>query len=174
MTLSIAIMHAPWRSERVANVRVLLEQLPGALVVEDTAREGCWPTARRAWGVATTGHHLVVQDDAVLCNGFVRLVQQAIVERPVAAISFYASPWPGVGGVALCLPARWARNWLKWAEIAEYQHHDDELLARWLRHVGAEIQIAPLVDHAPFPSVVGNRPQRSPHFRPRPSALTWM
>src|SRR5690349_1858425 len=96
MLSSVAIQHAPWATDRREWVRAIIEQLRDeapelpVVIVADEAREGCWPTFRRALEVGQTGtHHLLLQDDLELCRDFVATVNAAIEARPHAILNLY-------------------------------------------------------------------------------------
>jgi hypothetical protein len=93
---SVAIQHAPWAEDRRAWVRAMVEQLRdeapelSIVIVADEARQGCWPTFRRALECGRAGtHHLLLQDDLELCRDFVATVNAAIEARPHDILNLY-------------------------------------------------------------------------------------
>ena len=96
--LSIAIQHTPAYSDRREWVRAMVSQLSKEnpdiplTIIEDTEREGCWPTYRRALLAAgSASHHLVLQDDIGLCRDFIASVANVIRARPGNLISLYTN-----------------------------------------------------------------------------------
>ncbi len=201
VTLSTAIMHAPWARDRADTVRTLTHELRGAhrvTVVQDTKREGIWPTARRAWMAASGTHHLVLQDDAELCSGFVKQAMAAIESNPDAAISFFnfagkaatkardmGVPWLDLAGhataLAVAMPSSWVHPWMVWCRdhIAPDFRHDDTRLQVWLAVTDRPMwfTIPCLVDHlGDKTSIAGNRPplpRVAPWFLREPGQIDW-
>ena len=96
--LSIAIQHTPAYPDRREWVRAMVSQLSKEnpdiplTIIEDTEREGCWPTYRRALLAAgAASHHLVLQDDIGLCRDFIASVANVIRARPGNLISLYTN-----------------------------------------------------------------------------------
>lgn len=171
MTLSVAILHAPWSPERAANVRDLLEQLPAALVVADEHREGdlkvanrrgCWPMAWWAWCAVDPDatHHLVLEDDAQLCDGFLGLVEQAIAREPDACLSLFRGERDC--SVATVLPVPIIAEWMTWVRESprgvKLLPHHDYLIAAGMRELGVPRLYAQpsLVEHRAFGSLLGH------------------
>jgi hypothetical protein len=114
MKISVSVMHAPWRSDRVDSLRCILEQIPQATVVSDDKRDGTltvagrtgpWPIASRAWHARDlqATHHIVLEDDAELCNDFLEHASNAVTAQPDAAISLFKCHLP-YSGVATVMP----------------------------------------------------------------------
>lgn len=184
VTLSVAIMHCDWVDERRAFVfdivRSLARQGIKASVVKDTNRR-LWDTARRAWLAVDRGatHHLVLQDDVLLCERFVERCTAAIDAAPGNPMAFftfnrgavakaraqnsswYADDSPG-SGLATCLPASLVYDFLRWekAHVAWQFKHDDGRLRMWGMATGRKflVSTASLVQHLGEKSVQGNRP----------------
>lgn len=171
--LSIVIMAVP---EREVLVDALLQRLPRAQVVWDGPkgqREGIWPTARKGWelpmGDAT--HRLLLQDDAVLCPGFLEAMHEALEAVPDKAISPFVTGrglrtamrsgyrWATVTGlcwgVAHCLPAEQVAGFLEatldhffWPPALD-PDDDDGRLRKWHLSRGEAVW-------CPLPSLVGH------------------
>jgi hypothetical protein len=102
VSLSLAVMHASFDSERRAML-ISLERALGGRVgldtytngwnyIKDGSRDGVWPTARRAWldyARYDTSHHLVIQDDIVVCKDFLASVRAALEAQPHHPVSFF-------------------------------------------------------------------------------------
>lgn len=182
LSLSATIMHAPWATERRSWVRNMKHQLRDIRmnVVEDHDRAGIWPTAQKAWRSARGSHHLVLQDDVELCDGFVQHATDAIKANPDAAISFFmfagkahtqareaGLSWVIAEGhitaQALCLPSAWITPWLTWCRDRMRMdfRHDDVRLQLWLYEQGKPIwfTVPCLVEHlGDKTSIAGNHP----------------
>lgn len=183
--LSGAVMAHPKRMEEA---RRLAEADPQGriLVTTDPDPEGR-PTALRtalvSWGCVAPDatHHLVLQDDVVLAEGFYRHAERAAAAAPAGeAISFYGG-WEARNGAvarlaalsgtawaytlqehvpcqALMLPAELAR------EYGEYQerHGDgwpyDVVVQRFLNERGVPVRFCTpsTVQHDALPSLAGN------------------
>lgn len=96
--LALTTMHAPWVPQRRAWVLEQRRRIAPltSVVVEDTQREGVWPTNRKATKVALSKrdatHVLVMQDDHLPCRRHsfaeqVRLVLEARSDVPVCLYS---------------------------------------------------------------------------------------
>jgi hypothetical protein len=185
--ISVAIIHAPWSVERVANVAELLVALPRAIVVADTERAGvmkranrlgCWPMAERAWLAADplATHHLVVEDDAQLCDDFFEDAEEAVLRRPDAAISFFTGA--RACSVATCLPRAVITPWLTWARRSadgcRFLPHHDYLLDEGLRQLSiTHLRTEPsLVEHRAFPSLLRHDHVSALHFEQSPRDFT--
>lgn len=97
MKVSIAIMAHPRRKRYVAE---LLAMLPGAVVVWDE-KNIRWDTGRRSMLAfdPDADWHLVVQDDALLCRGFIRQVHAALAEVEGGPVAFYCGKTGKFGSV---------------------------------------------------------------------------
>jgi hypothetical protein len=154
--LSIAIQHTPSRADRRKWVRKMIEQLraesPETLIalVEDTRREGCWPTYRRALEAAgDVSHHLVLQDDLELCKDFIQSVKEIIRARPDNLIALYTNAdsvltarqrgqsWvekAGVCGPSVIWPKHLIAEFLQWQDrhIDQAFEFDTVRVSMWL------------------------------------------
>lgn len=90
MNLSVCVQHHPSRGHLLR----LLEQLGGYELVVDPEPYG-YPSALRTYleclrrTPADATHRLVVQDDAIVCEGFPNLAEAAIAERPGELVAFF-------------------------------------------------------------------------------------
>jgi len=183
--LAVAIMHAPWATERAAHVKRLARALDGhceaLTVVKDIDRLGVWPTARKAWGLAAsycTTHVAVMQDDALPCENFGSLMTGAIAANPHEVITLHSmsrrfvdearergSAWAwgpdAAYGQAMIMPRELVMEFLQWSErhIAPSFKHDDDRLGLWARCTGRGVYVTcpNLIDHAePTRSLLGH------------------
>jgi hypothetical protein len=154
--VSIAIQHTPQNADRRHWVQSMLghlrQEMPDITIdiVEDTEREGCWPTylrALKAGGGAS--HHLVLQDDLTLCKDFIASVRKIISARPMSLISLYTNSravfiarnrgesWlerSGVAGPAVIWPKELIDDFIEWqrTHIAGTFPWDDARISMWL------------------------------------------
>lgn len=159
-----------------------------ARVIEDPDPTGCpspLRTAKLAWGAVANGatHHLVLQDDVELCDGFADHARALVRRHPRAAIALAVlwnspynayrvrqaavtghcavrlAPWEWVPTLGLILPADLAgRLAAHLRGIADEQRDDDEHIAEFCARHGIDV-LAPvphLLDHGTGPSVAGN------------------
>jgi hypothetical protein len=182
--LSAAVMSHPLRSQAAS---ALARRLEGARVVTDP-EPGDAPsplkTALHAWRAVEPGatHHLVVQDDIELSEGFLRRVAAGITLFPDSAIAFYAN-WNSVNGAAVRLAAAAGATWvtdtgaeyfptlamvlpaghidayLEFATpFARLWRDDDEVMREFLisRGIDAVLSVPSLVQHGSVESLAGN------------------
>jgi hypothetical protein len=182
--LSAAVMSHPRRGQAAA---ALARRLAGARVVTDPD-PGDAPsplkTALHAWRAVEPGatHHLVVQDDVELSDGFLRRVTAGITLFPDSAIACYAN-WNSVNGaaarlaaaagatwatetgaeyfptLAMVLPARHIDAYLEFAApFARLWRDDDEVMREFLSGagIGAVLSVPSLVQHGTMESLAGN------------------
>ncbi len=170
VVISVAIMAVPERRQLVE--QNLLPEVPNAMVIYDLQHAGVWPTARRAWQNwrQEATHHIVLQDDARPCKGFLAQVQAAIEAKPSALINFYNGygnrhmheqaekrGWHwirreyGLNGVAVCMPVDMIRHYLLWGArwLADDPWHDDNRmkLFQYIHHYPTWVTHPELVDH---------------------------
>ena len=108
LRISVAIMAHPARKRFIPNLR---RRLPGATVVWDE-RENRWDTGRRSLLAhdPDADRHIVIQDDALLCRGFLRAAKEALAHVPVEnPVSFYTGKTRPYGP-AVTRAVRQARN----------------------------------------------------------------
>lgn len=180
--ISVGIMHVPGAG-RDSLVEDILRVLPkdwDVSVIEDPERKGCWSTAKRAWETRSeeSTHHLVLSDDAVLCDYFPELLIGAITARPEAVMSLCTRQKEPVDravvekcswvhsndvvyGQAIVIPSKDVQEMLDWVEKSvkpEYKH-DDGRVGMWARVTtrGIYTPVPQLVRHAPGKSLVGHR-----------------
>jgi hypothetical protein len=132
---------------------------------------GIWENRKRAMLMfdPKASHHLVVQDDAIICKDFIWMAEREIEFYPDHAISFYFGNRKNMQeegrrgeadggvkldwlswGVAICLPTKIIPDLVKfWEGKDAYLRHDDTRIARYLRHIGMPVwyPIPSLIDH---------------------------
>lgn len=184
--LSAAVMTHPSR----ARAAELLGQRHPELdlrIVSDPAPDGpasALRTAGRAWQAVRDGatHHLVLQDDSVLCEGFEASLREAVAARPGHAVCLFAewgsrtahvcrlaalrgAAWAEVvdeyvPSLALVLPTDAALGFGEFADraVREGERIDDVAMRGYLRAAGIEVcaLVPNLADHLPGASLAGN------------------
>lgn len=182
--ISTAILHAPQSPERAANLRDLLAAIPHATVIADDGqataqianRRGCWPLARRGWLAATGAHHLVLEDDAQLCSGFLDQLATLIAARPDACLSLFRGASPC--SVATVMPATVIPRWLAWvdqdARGSRWLPHHDYLIDAGMRALGVPHLYAEpsIVEHRALASLLGHRHVRAVRWEQSPASVT--
>lgn len=180
--LSVAIMACPQRCEHAYALQEALQAQTSAPVrlVVDYTRRGPRFCAARAWGLTgTSGHHLVIQDDAVLCKDFLDGVSEAVAQAPDALLSLFSTRLRStpdcarlerishlVGAVALVAPVHVACDLAAYLDARTEFVSDDAAIARYLMETSqrAYVTVPNLVDHAQLPSTMNHPPMRSASF----------
>jgi hypothetical protein len=190
--ISAAVMTHPSRLRQAQELRDRHPDLGLQIVTEtDAGRGHSFQTARRAWQAVAPDatHHLVVQDDCLLCEGFAGLLLAAVAARPADALCFFTewgsrtadalrlaalegAAWTPaldiyVPTLAAVLPAAVARDFAR--SSADTAEPDDVALARWLdtHGVAALVSVPNLAQHMDVASLTGNGyqgPRRSACF----------
>ena len=192
--VSVAVMAHP---KRAVWAEALAEQLQCQVVWD--RRNNVWDTATRAWEshdpLAT--HHLVVQDDALLCSNLLAALPAIAEARPTSLISLMVSDpkfkpadlrryqaalaagerwvpvWRGLPGVALMLTVRDIPAMLKFGHRDGSPHDDVKIMSFYRsRQLPAWYTVPSLVQHrdqSENPSLVS--PDKG--WRPRMSS-SWV
>lgn len=169
MKLSVSIMAHPSRAQYVEGLKNILGDVPVAV---DTG-DGIWRNRVAASQMyePTAEYHLVLQDDAILCNDFMKKAVDVIDKRRGDAISFYFGKrgvrivgdreeeikkngglvWNWLGwGVAICLPVKIIPGLIRFCDaMTRYARHDDTRMSHYLRKISMNIfyPVPSLVDH---------------------------
>ncbi|HZG07257.1 MAG TPA: NAD(P)-dependent oxidoreductase [Streptomyces sp.] len=182
--LSGAVMTHPRRAE-AARLLAETDTAGRVTVAVDPQPEGP-PTALRSAAVAWRNvapdatHHLVLQDDVVLAEGFFRYAERVAAAVPDEAVAFYAG-WEGRTGaavrlaalageqwtyaieehtpcLALMLPADAARGYEAFAAEHGLGWPYDVVMQRYLNALGVPVRVCVpnTVDHSEVPSIAGN------------------
>lgn len=174
-------MAHPSRARYFPHLRERLGDVPWVI---DEAGEGCWPTGRRAWALhdPTADYHVVIQDDAILCENFIERATAQLIPRYKAYSFFLSSGSPRrlarirrllarkrrraesrhlYNGVAVCLAVALIEPMLQWIEEREVRFdrmwgttRDDGRIAEFILKRG-------LVVCYPLPSLVDHRVGKS-------------
>ncbi|WP_051326037.1 hypothetical protein [Glycomyces tenuis] len=179
--LSAAIMTHPARAGHARELAARLPELDPVCVVDETGPDrGNLANALRAWAAVgdDATHHLVLQDDVILCDRFTELVHSAVRSRPDEAVSLFcewgsrtatlvrAAAWQGLSWAravdmytpsqALVMPRAVALDFV--ASAADPDGPDDLALASHLRRTGVPsvVTVPNLLEHDDRPSLTGN------------------
>ncbi|WP_141690023.1 hypothetical protein [Streptomyces sp. Ncost-T6T-1] len=171
-------MHHPSRAERLPALLHAARSLDPVVITDPdpTGPRSPLRTAKLAWAAADEDatHHLVLQDDAVLCEDFADTLLAAIAGRPDRVLALYSnwnSPWnsylvrhaaaqgdawaelhpsewtPTLG---LLMPTALARDLSRHlASVPDEVKDDDEVIGAYLRARGLSVlaTVPHLVDH---------------------------
>jgi hypothetical protein len=174
MSVSVAIMAHPKRAHFVTELQ---NQLPEAEVVWDRENSR-WETGRRSLLAfdPDASHHVVVQDDGVLCRNFMAGVERLTERVPDSPISLYTGRTRPFGkpvreavqrtkmkrlswlvldelywGVGVVLPVPLIQDMIAWHDIANIQIPNyDSKMSWYFRHVGVRT-------YYPQPSLIDHR-----------------
>lgn len=204
--LSVCIQYVPWDSRRVKTKDMLVDYFDQfddttVSVVEGGEEEIRWKTTYRAWKRGLVGkstHHLVLEDDVGLCNGFHREAKRAIAHLPDKQISFFSvykvvmdaakrnHSWcriKGMGwGQARLLPREDIADMLEWGakHVDPEYPSTDARLQYWSVYRKQEpvwCTVPSLVEHlGANDSTVGNDPpirRTAAYFNPDPGLIDW-
>ena len=143
VTISGALMHAPFSTERGHHMAGLLDSmgrdniqslLVNFSVIEDWKAEGCWPTAKRAWLLGLeikATHHFIIQDDIIVCDDFLLGLHKILMANPTNIVSLMSMPrkafqnldenirWgvaEGVWGQGVVMPHETLSEFLVWEQ----------------------------------------------------------
>jgi hypothetical protein len=187
--LSVAIMADPRRAALVPGIVDRLDRDPA--VVWDRIRNR-WDTGRRAWLAAdpSATHHLVLQDDAIVCRDLVAGLEAALEYVPAEAIvtPFMGRRRPMVEkvenaialadrtgaafvvmrplnwGLGIIVPTPAIGDMLRWCDrTAKWPNYDKRIGQYFIREPlwPTWCTWPSLVDHADVPSLAGHGPGRT-------------
>ncbi|MFI6130815.1 hypothetical protein [Micromonospora sp. NPDC051141] len=186
IALSAVVMAHPKRQAHAEALCAKYPELGLRLVLDPdpTGPPSSVRAGRLAWLAAAEDctHHLVLEDDVDLCDGFLDHLRGALAAQPEAVVSLHtactsrvsfsgrlatmrSSPWAPVIGdyvptVAAVMPRSLAVGFGAYIDRhAELSDHNDLLLKRYLEGVAVPrlVTVPNLSDHLPFPSIEGNR-----------------
>lgn len=171
ISISMSVMAHPSRAEFFPYLSRCLGDVPFSI---DKDNRGVWENCKRAWRQYNrdADYHCVIQDDAILCEGFVEkateFVKKHHVENEDRAFSFYfgnrsadldqAKRAMQVGwtvkrvptwGVAICLPVKLIPEMLEFCDTL-YERQDDTRIGKFLKHRDIKV-------YFPMPSLVDHR-----------------
>jgi hypothetical protein len=176
-------MAHPKRKEMVDS---LLEKL-GPVPVTWDASDGIWENRKRAtisFNEEAT-HHLVLQDDSILCRDFLKELEKQIEQRPNHIISLYygnrlrarelaENNFKNGGveadwlwwGLAVVVPTKLIPDLIKYADNIDIPQ-DDTRMAMFIRNRGLKVwyPLPSLVDHRNVGSLIGDNGVRRIAFK---------
>ena len=179
VNLSIAIMHCPAFADRRKHVEKIVEKISVKNIQQkvvdfnifsDWYQKGLWFNARRSWMwclSTKSTHHLVLQDDVIICNNFIDTIINCIKTYPDSPLGLYANRkiceeaklkdirWvsipDGVWGQAILLPRFLVEKFLNWERkhILPNFKYDDTRIAMFLveNKINSMCPMPSLVDH---------------------------
>jgi len=176
ITISASIMHASFDEGRRKSVSELTYQLysQGAYekwteisIIKDANRHGPWWTAKQCWQKGATSnatHHILMQDDILLCKHFVEGIEAVIEGFPNDIISLFAMPrknfdgscrWgeaEGTWGPSIVMPSALVKEFLVWEaeNINPSLKHDDSRISLFAKLNNRTVKV-------PFPNLVDHR-----------------
>lgn len=171
--LTASVMAHPSREKFFPYLRIRLGIDTPFAVDEDGG--GVWPTCRKAWALSVRKdslYHVVIQDDAIVCEDFYERATEAIMGGlrrfgSDLAFSFYfgrrgnltpesekalARGWTTrvspTWGVAICLPTHLILPMIEYADKLNHKQ-DDYRIGSFLRHrkIRTYFPMPSLVDH---------------------------
>jgi hypothetical protein len=183
MKISIAIMAHPNRAEFIPYLQGKIGTFPVSVPVAMDDGCGIWENAKRAWRMfdPMADYHIVIQDDAIICNDFLARAIAEIEAHPKHAFSFYfgnrvrfqataekAVRQNGIAmnwlswGVAVCLPTKVIPAMISFCDLLppRYAKHDDTKIAKFLESIKMPVwyPMPSLVDHRDIKSLVASDP----------------
>lgn len=151
--LSVSIMAVP---QRRLLVNSMLKGLPDKTPVSyDLKRRGIWENAKLAWMSydRSASHHLLLQDDLELCDGFMDVSLKLVEVFPEAIIGLYHNRMQATqeaknkglnwikfnvvnNACANIMPTAWIPEFVYWCEkhVEPNYRHDDGRLCLWQLH----------------------------------------
>jgi len=174
--LSISVMAHPSRAEFFPYFNRMIGD------VKFSIDDGCgiWENRKRATLMyePDADYHLVLQDDAIICENFLELAQKTIDREKECAYSFYFGNRQNMRktaidglvngfaitnwlswGLAICLPVRIIPEMLEYCDKMS-GNHDDTRISRFLKKKGIKIffPMPSLIDHRPHGKSLVNDP----------------
>lgn len=138
-------------------------------IVIDNGFFGVWGNAKRAWSAIdiNSDYGVVVQDDAILCEGFMERVEQFLTEHDGQICSFYYSndsKWikpdhfdaPLFHAVCLAIPTHMIQDMIEYCDTRYEVYGDDMKIKRWLisKNMTCRYSNPSLVQHRDIPSII--------------------
>lgn len=145
----------------------LLEHLGDTPVAMDRGK-GIWDTQRRAWLMfePDADHHLVVQDDVILCDDFLACVDEVLTEdmpyalyfgnrasmreRAAAALKCGHTDMKLRWSPAVVMPTRLILDFVKFGDAYGYEGGNCPITQQYLLSIGQKVRY-------PMPSLVDHR-----------------
>lgn len=181
MKVSVTVMAHPKRTDWATD---LASKLDCGITWDNS--NNVWDTARRSWLSydKSATHHLVIQDDALVCLDFLDAAQNAAAMAPNWPICFSAIEYKvskqfyrramangdtwypvsgrGVSAVSLMIPTRMIGGMLEGCQDIDTEH-DDVRISQYFKRRGTPVllSVPSLVDHRKSESLVGNTQHRN-------------
>lgn len=154
---------------RIGYLYSIYEQLEDPAIVLDSGYFGVWGNAKRAWNKIDpdSDYGIVIQDDAILCDGFTKKAEQFLTEHNGQIISFYygnETKWvkpqyfdaPLFHAVALAIPTKLIPEMIAYCDTRHEVYGDDMKIKRWLisKNLTCRYSNPSLVQHRDIPSII--------------------
>lgn len=165
--VSVVVQSCPKRAElaQILHDKLVADAPDGVKVLGiawDNDHAGPWASAKKAWAMAEGEHHLVMQEDVLLCPGFLDAAKMLLGLNPGRVVSFYtgtAGPvrareagvhWleeRDLSGQAIALPRGMPAAFLAWEAAEPLDKHpnwrswDDLRLTSFLQHHKHRVRI---------------------------------
>lgn len=179
--LDVKIMGVKKRADMIAGLLKTTGLDISSVVLDDRGYTGggdAWYNAKRAWlSPIPEGctHRLVLQDDIVICDGFIEICEKIINVFPEAIFSLYGGTWItpkmrktdspyinvrgcGIGGVAIIMPVEHIPKMIAWSDSVfgkDYKHDDGRIGFYALCHAIKVFGTIPdLTDHLPVQTCI--------------------
>ena len=130
-------------------------------------RQGLWWNAKRCWeegAKSEATHHIVLQDDILLCNNFVQGVKSVIAAFPTEIISLFHGPRKGFDG-----SARWGQSEGVWGQgivmpkeiVTEFLEWEQKNIHPSFPHDDSRVSLFAIKTrrrcYVPFPNLINHR-----------------
>lgn len=184
--LTAIMLNAPFQQSRRQSAERMVQEIGVDAMREhwadfqifgDFYARGIWWNAKRAWTWGAEHkigtHHMVIQDDLIVCAEFAEAVVRIIEESPEEMISLFYGPRKGFKegtgrwgiaespwGQAVIMPKLMVQEFLSWNDknVDPFLRYDDSRIALYCvkNSVQCHIPFPNLVDHLDEDSTVGN------------------
>ncbi len=192
--IDIKVMAVESRKEHAESVLEKVRDNPTAKIIYDdrgiNGGGGAWYNARRCWLTNTNAEYqMVIQDDVVLCDDFLKYVDKCINFQQEAVWSFYCgrkvdvllqgkyeSPYVHVrgcktSGQAILIPKKYVKRMIEETDIifGENYKHDDSRIGWWccFNKIPLFTTVPSLCNHKQIQSVI-------PHHNSKRYSRIWI
>lgn len=151
------------------------------VVLDNRGEKGggdAWYNAKRAWTAPLpegTTHRLVIQDDVMVCDGFIEICEKIITVFPDAIFALFGGTWIkpemrktdspyiqvrgcGISGQAIIMPVEHIPKMIKWSDevLGTDYKHDDGRIGFYALCNGVKVfgTIPDLTDHIPIDTCI--------------------
>ncbi|MAF42997.1 MAG: hypothetical protein CMI54_02335 [Parcubacteria group bacterium] len=184
--LTVGMLHAQFEASRRESVERMVKKIgvtnlrdhwADFEIFGDFYARGIWWNAKRAWQWGASHrvntHHMVIQDDLILCDNFAEAVVSVVGEVPDKMVSLFYGPRKGFKdnsgrwgvaespwGQAIVMPKKMVQDFLAWdaKNIKPTLKYDDARIALFCvkNSIHCHVPFPNLVNHLDDTSTVGN------------------